>query len=972
MGILQRQIAKKTEQITRRMLEEGKAPDALKVAMELGKFVRTADGGPTMRPRRQAARSTWDIHSTNRVLKDIRFDLETGFEEVLDQFGTLLNRSSLIDLSYQAQRYELDSLLSLLKNLSFTTKNLEDNFYGVFDTFDDLSKVDQQLTTRDAVDLNEGVVLLPQTDVTGDKVDMSHLYSRQSWPIAVDAPSNPPPPPVDGQTTSATAPTIVQNEAVPGAIFGNAFSDMVNAWRQVVTTGNGLGCAIEFTIPLVPNDTLSVAISRIFMLPATTQDMEVSITHSFDGVNYTRLPNVDETVTVSPGRGTSLDFETVRSRFLRIRCRMSTPTAQDGVSFSYIFGFRNISLYKMGRAQQAELVSLPLEATAMEKAIDKVAISTIESIPRNCNISWFVAAADADGNPRDDVWRPISPLSRAPLDGVPQIVKFSESATKRVDLASMDPAVVYETVRGVDFYRLTSTALNETPLFHQAFLYRGENSWWRNTQREVQTRQSKDVFVDFNSGDIQRLYVVSTEIADITAEMGPQNKKQTALTVASPVDYDPATMLLIPSSDVDPEVDQRPRYAVYRVLRFRDKMTIDNEQVVLNGTAWSSLANSGLMALGAGRPVVKNVAESVTYTEGLDYVLEEDSVTHKLTGRLRRISAGSVVSNIADGDTVKVSYELDPDITYLVQSVQSSKIWLSKDLGNVQGQSFQVTYRLTPKPPYNEIKKPTVHVTSQYGSDEGEVYEEGRDYLIDSERGTITRIPAGNIRGELVAFVDFRYEQTPKDLDTFTTWVYVERRDPFVIEINPLGIDVEGGEYVLVDGIDISTKTVLPELAFGFHQIVVKSKRPEAFTGAAILRTAGLVDRNGDAVFVAGGRFFTRMTASRIPLVQKSYTQLTKSTGKNDHGYFAISDDGHVIVNFEPGSTDEIYLYGLRFVEGVLTAGTWAEQFRLEYAYALDTADPVRKILVRALLSRDADTDGGITPKIYEYHARLA
>jgi len=961
MGILQRQIRKKTEEVTRNLLLQGMVPEASQVARELGKFLKTADGGPTMRPRRQAARAIWDFRTTNNVLKDIRFDLETAFEEVWDQFGTLINRASLIDLTYQAQRYELDSLLSLLKNLSFTTKNLEDNFYGVFDTFDDLSKIDKAKTKRDAVDLNEGVVLLPQTDITGDKVNMGHLFARQAWPVTVDAAPDP-----GGQSV------VVQNEAVPGAIFGNAFSDMVNAWRQVVTTGNGLGCTIEFTIPLVEQTNSSVSISRIFLLSAATQEQDVSITHSFDGVNYTRLPNVDETVTVPPGRGTSLDFETVRARFIRFRCSMSNPTAQDGVSFSYVFGFRNISFYKLGRVQDAELVSLPLEATAMEKAIDKVSLSTMESIPANCNISWFIAAADAAGNPRDDVWRPINPISRAPLEGIPQIVKFSESATKRIHLPAPDPETVYETVRGVDFYKITSSVLDEIPLFRQAFLYRGENAWWRNTQRELQTRQSKDVFIDFNSGDVQRLYVVSTEISDVSVEVGPRNVRQTVLSVASPIDYEPATMLIVPPDNVDPEVDQRPRYAIYSVLRFRDKMTVSNEQVALNGTSWSSLANSGLMATGNGRPVVKNVGESVTYTEGMDYTLEEDPSTHKLTGRIRRISTGSVVSNIGDGDTVKVTYELDPDITYLVSSTQGSKVYLSKDLGNVQDQSFQVTYRLTPKPPYNEIKKPTVHVTSQYGSDEGDTYEEGRDYLVDTDRGTITRIPAGNIRGELVAFVDFRYEQTPKDLDTFTTWIYVERRDPFVIEINPLGIDVEAGEYVLVDGTDISTKTVFPELAFGYHQVVVKSKRPEAFSGAAIVRVASLVDRNGDAVFVAGGKFFTRMAASRIPLTQKSYTQLTKSTGRNDHAYFAISDEGHVIVNFLPGSTEEVYLYGLRFVNGTLTAGTWPEQFRLEYAYALDTADPVRKILVRALLSRGADTDGGITPKIFEYHARLA
>jgi hypothetical protein len=965
--IVERQARKKLEEITLRYLRDGRIPPASAVAREMAQFIRKADGGPTMRPRYQNPRTLWQFQTTNAVLKDISFDLEVLHDEAVEQFAKFLDRIGFIELSYLSQRQQLDSLLSLLKNLAFVSKNTEDNFFGVYDTFDDLAKIDLDKTTRDAVDLSEGCLVLPANDPTADRVDLSHLYSKQSWPIAVEAPDKP-----GSDTEPGTPAQIVQNEPVPNAWFGYAFADMVNAWRQVVTTGNNLGCLIEFTVPVSSLEDQTVEISRISMLPASTQTMEVTVLHSLDNVNYIKFPNLPEVTQVKTGRATNLDFETTRVRFVRFRVRIATPTEEDGASFHYIFGFRNLSFYKLGRAQDAEVYSKPLSAQAMTKPIDMVSMAVMEAIPANCDVSYFVAADDGTGSPRDGVWRPIQPITRAPIDGIPQVVRFGQSANTVKYLPAPETPVVHATVRGVDFYRLTEAQLDHEPLFGQAFLYRGENAWWRNTQRESVSRAAKDVFVDFNSGDVQKIYVTSTEVADLSEEVPPLGSQTTTvLVVENEVDYEPATMQLTPPSGVDPAVDQRPRYAVYQVLRFRDRMTITNEQVVLTGTAWSTLANAGLASKGTGRPVVKNNAESVTYIEGIDYVLEADSSTGRLTGRIKRLVTPSVTSNIADGDTVKVTYELDPDVTYLVGSIRENRIYLTRNLGTVADQYFQVTYRYVPIPPTSEVKKATVHVTSQYGSSEGDVYQEGRDYLVDTLKGTITRIPAGNIRGDLVAFVDFRYEQQPRDLDVFSGWFFVERRDPIVVEINPLDLDVRAGEVFLLDGVDCTQRTTLPEITYGWHKVTVRSRRPEAFTSAAITKIAELLDRNGDPVFVAGGPYFTRMTASRIPQLQRSYTQLTKATLKSDHGWFAI-DGGHVIINFEPGSTEEVYTYGMRFVSGTLTADFWPEEFRLEYVYALETEDPVTKILTKVTLGRTSAANAGLTPKVHEYHIRLA
>jgi hypothetical protein len=209
-------------------------------------------------------------------------------------------------------------------------------------------------------------------------------------------------------------------------------------------------------------------------------------------------------------------------------------------------------------------------------------------------------------------------------------------------------------------------------------------------------------------------------------------------------------------------------------------------------------------------------------------------------------------------------------------------------------------------------------------------------------------------------------------LDTFTTWVRVDKRDPSKIEINPLPIDLDAGERVWVDGIDISRMTEFPEMLFGWHQVVVKSKRPESVNNAAINTVATLYDRTNDPVFLTGGKYFVEMIANRDPMIQRTYTQLTKNTPVGDHGYFAITDDRHVVISFEPSTTDEVYTYGLRRGEAAETIETdsWPEEFWLQYQYELANEEPVRKILVRATLERNSSSSGGTTPKVYEYHLR--
>lgn len=970
MAILDKQIQKKTAAATLEAMQEGRLPTGRELYLKVRSFLDRSSTGPSFYPRFQGYRKVWDYKATNLGLADIKFDLDVAYEEAVDQVGDLVRRLALVELSYSSQKTTVEQLIGALRNLLFVTKNAEDVFFGVYDTFSDLSKVNQSLTTRDAVDLSEGVVLLPQGDATSSRVDMSHLFSRASWPAFARALGEP-------------VGRIIQNEVAPGSQFGNAFADFINSWRQLVTTTTGTGASLELTIPISGVPGQEISITRIAVTSSSAADIDMQVLVSTDNINFTKLPSVPDQVLVRPGKITAVDFEPTRVEFIRFVFKMTTPTVTDAGSFGYVFSFRGISFHRIGRTAQAEFTSIAQTPEGMKTPIDRVSISTIEAVPGGCSVDWFVAPADAEGNPKNDTWFPIAPIERSQSGGVPQIVVFGNLGSASVRLPATSPALAYDTVRQIDYYRLTEDPLDHSPKFGSALLWRGNNSWWRNKVRTPSIKEVRDVFVDFSSADTQNLYAVVTEQPDIESELTTtrgQGKTQTALTVTNEIDYDVATMSLTPPLETNPETDQRPRYAVYRVERFRDNMIVENETVTIrDDDSWAEMANTGIQGVGVGRPLVRNLAGSVTYVEGRDYILEVDPNSSTsapvLTGRIKRRpdQTGVSDSNIDFGQQLKVSYALQSDITYMVDAARGNKVFLKEDLGEVADQYFQVTYRFVPRPNNNTINKATLVVTQNYGDVAGGTqYAEGPDYTVDAVQGTITRVPTGRIQGAFQVFVDFQYQQQAADLDTFSTWVRVDKKDPVKVEFNPIGLDIDSGERVWVDGVDVSQLAQFPEMSFGWHQIVVKSKRPETVNNAGINRVVTLYDRTNDPVFLAGGKYFAEILANRDPMIQRTYSQLTKATPVGAHNYFAITNDNHVIVNFEPSTTEEIYTYGLRRGESAesIDTDTWPEEFWLQYRYELDVNEPVRRVLVRATLNRNSTAPGSITPKIYEYHLR--
>jgi len=966
MGLPKRQFDTLTASKVLTALQEGRMPSLGEIALGLREIVIDERRGlPLMKIRPQKKKAQWDIASFNKVLEDFDFDMSILYEELVDMGAKLLRRHNMQTASYRSQSRQLDSLVGSLNSLLFTLQNADDRFFGVFDNFQDLSKVNLDLSTKNLVDLEEAAVILPSGVSSAKKLEMKHLFDRTVWGV---------------KPFVADGVRVLKNQPGVGAEFGNAFQDLVNVWRQDILTDTQAPVTVEFTIPISSVEKQKVSVTRIQVVPHISQEVELTVLYSVDGINYLKLPERDEIILRRGDKVINLDIPSTRARFFRFTLTSNTPDEilEDG-KYRYSFGFQHIGFYTIGRIQDAELVAVAQKPTNMSTPISRVALTTLETIPADCDLKYFVSRSTSGGT-RLGPWRPISPMNRQIADAPLEILFTNDGVKKR--LIRGDSATLHSVRKNHNYYAIDAAQpVVEDVIFGSANLLRGRNAWIRNSKRERILRTVRDAFIDFSNGNTQKIYAVLREVAGVDSKAHPtlaNDPSVTWLELDQIVDYDSNSMDLVPAEGIDIDTDQTPNYAVYSVKRFRQEMTINDESVVLSTFANSSLAEPNVITIGAEKPVVTNTAGTIVYEEDKDYKLTLDS-----DGAVQIRRSEGTSTQIGDGQTVLVTYTLDPDITSLVSAVKNNNVVLTKDLVVRDDERFEVTYRFIPVGD-NKIVKSTIVATERYGQTTGRVFQEGPDYAIDIQNGTITRIPQGDIQGagtdadsQIAAYVDFKYTETPKTIDTFSTWVFVESSQPIQFEFNPLNLDLESGERVEIlsgpDVQDISNQTQSPEMARGWHQIIVSSKDPDGFTDAAIRKLTTLRDVDNQGIFLAGGRYFSLISANRTPMRQVTLQFLRSSALPSNHNVFALDSDGSVVVTFAPGTTEDMYLYGLRMdpSTNLLTAGTWPEEFELEYRFRLDNAQTTEYLLFRALLTRRGIADNGVTPKLFEYHLRM-
>lgn len=961
MSLTTRQITQKIADKTLEFLKRGEVPENTRIFQDLRDFFRRGVGLPTMRFRKQQANDVIDIESFNQSLDEVEFDIKVLYEEVIDHIAQILSRFHFTNQIYNTSSRELDRLITKLDEELFTIKNADDHFQGFIENFDSLDRIDQAKSTPGIVDLAAGELGLPSTSAATLRVEAPHLFSATNWPVTITS----------GQT-------IKLNSSMQGAGFGNAFSDTISVWRHQIRTGQSGPLTAFFTFPIAgpAKEEKEVLINRIQITPHSEFPFNIRILKSLDNINYTVIPGHTEFVSIDRQSKTyNFDFPTELIQYIRIEIEKPNADQQiDNSTWEYLFGFFSIGYYSMGRVPNGEMISKPYNTA---RPIGKVSLSSVASLPRGTDVNYYVALGDTTGGMATP-WRPIRAAGTPKNDrAFPEIVKFGDSERRSVEFLAEETGYINSTYKGINIYELNhSGQLTDRPLYGSASLLRGEGSWARDLNPQLENFTSTNVYMDFSATDTQSLYVIEREILTPNSISG---SNQLYLNTTHSPYYDPTLgHTLVPNNGINTSYNQAPTYAVYEAkwIRKDEEKSLNvarlggNHIRLPNGTI---LDNERRPEVRATRLDISGNVQTLNrlLREDLDYEFRENppALVALETGSSwwrQQLNSNGILD-------FNVSYYLEDDLTQKIVDINNKRIVIDSNFATVAaGDNISLRYRRVAKEPDIEILPDTVRVKPIYGVDGlNNPYFEGTDYSLDVQNGTIYRIPNGNIPAEGTVFVDFRYQRSIFNVQTFTAWCEVTRAEMPEINISNLNLNSSAGELFMLNTskglIDLSNLGSIPPLGVGWHQFIVKSLDPSASV-SAINQVISLIDRQARPIFQTRGTYFSRVFSDREYMRQITPDFLKKGILKDDHRFFAITDDGYILLNFLPGSTDDLYTYRYNSSTGAVSISR--ERFLLDYAVQTRVA-PSSSLLVKVELTRRPSIDGGLSPTVDQYSLRI-
>ena len=1075
MPIIENQIKKLIADESIKNLRKGRTMDITHIARIIGEKVRQLNGGPTMHLYLQDANARLNIDAYNSMMNDIKFDIDILYESIIEKSEAVMRLLNSSEVSYRAQQTQLSIVSGVLDNLLFSVKNADDYFFGFFDTFSSLDKVNINQTTAGLFDLGEGCAQLPYSVPSAKRHQLSHLVNLTNGNTQVRA--------LDGSKA--------RGRNGGNSIFGYAFSDINTIWRYEVITTSKNGAELVLTFPLSQSEMIG-RLTRVELAVPSGGGLTARLLLSLDGQNYIRPPQTMDKSILAETRKIAWDFQDTPARYVRVSVvrqspdgeftsnqsatQLSTPvisidqTAQSSNAFGinnnkewlYSFNIAMISCFKIGRSLDGIFISKPLSFDPeVDQAINYISLDAEEEVPAGTSIDYEIALSDSNGDLTSS-FIPINPISRPDSD-TPKVVNFGKS-TKDIIEYIVDP--VFNdygnslVVNGITFYKLLEFWTNPTIesygyKFGSCRLYRGGNLFSKTTNASQIIKEVRGCYIDFSDGQKTKpLYSIITESAVALnryvskAGIGVIPKTFVKTQHEIVVNTNPK-----PGIEDDPTTDISPDYSIFKLELIPANVTVTSQSITptgsttsINGiqvpssTSWtttgSNQASYGVPILRNGqpvdllntasdKPVLSYISGSFThiFRPGIDYSVKRSDDqyfnnfnnwqstpihwriignnpaefvttsgsslgaqygTGLVTGYSSQMPPFSFTSSIAvpSNATLYLDYVLDTDITHRIIDVSPEEIELDTQIYIDPGDSLIATYKTRPD---NLIKR-SLRVRGNYNSTTNLI--EGSDYTVDILNSTISKVIGGglDISTTQTCYADFSYKAPVNGTTSYSVWCYLDSREPVVFDYAKLTLRrslgesfywtyTEAGKPVAKEISELETIT----LGRGWHYFTVNSLDPLLFSDAAIIKVLKFRSIDGQYMFLRrnlGGTIFSKITGIRTSMKQVDYTFLTKSTLKSDHTTFAIQNDENIIdnlyTNFLPGTMDDFYMKKINSSGEVVDVTT--EELIFEGSRVLeDTSDQNQGfVVVRAKLSRNNNSDGGITPKLHSYNLRVS
>ena len=977
------------ELLTRELLKvmvQGRLPNIREITKHLE--LAADKKGPLYQFIPQAHREVFNNKLFNKQLNAIEFDIQIIHQAILGQIEDASRRLSYADLFHKVHSYELHKLGITLNAILFTFENADFFFLGAFDAFTDYSKTDLTVSDPDIINLPEKAIVLPFGGKNTQRIKTDHMHKHSTWPVKVLAPSSA---------------VILSKGQVATTSFGSIFSDLVDGWMYSMVVTNQITASIQVKFPLagLSKNEVEVQINRFEITPFSTTGQKAKVEFSTDDINWKTPEGYEDGVQMGDQKLTyGMDFITELVQFVRITLTKTNYDEEvasgDDKQFVYRFGLKGFAAYSVGRKQKARYQSKAFSFDGQEESISRISLKANTVLPRGTSIDFSVALGDTDGLPTSN-FLPIKPIGGSSKPGATEVVKFGTTKPHKVRFEARSGEFTQrEIFRGHKYFKYTRP-VTPAPIFGTATLLRGHKVWYRDKNLALTRSDVRDNYVSFNKVDTEYLYTTTTEVPVQTLST-KLSVTSAVLTVTKPVYYTQGIHDLVPNFSQSSS-DMTPKYAVYRVEHVTDLAKRTSKHFTRSRTVIPLIA-SNFELTGSGAPVVKSATgpSAITYTAGRDYIIETEVIggIARSTGNMTIVSAASGGTIYPSGPaavTLHITLTLDADVTHKVSQIESNKITL-RNMRYAKYDSFKITYRFVPVPP-NAIEKASVRVKDGISSQPGtKFYVEGADYILNTKTGAIQRLPNGEIPSQGSVFVDYLYRNAEESVETFLTWCFVQPESGIRINFdldpstqkNALEADETVGEKFLANTqgglIDLTKAGTSPTLGPGWVQLIVKSKNPDANKhvsgkGNLIDQVIQLRDVNKRRVFKENGSYFTDILALRDPMVQVTLNKLRVNTLPSDHTLFGldITKPGEplVVINFEPGSTSELYLkIPQDEASTTLTPLSYHEVFTLQWESKVASQTSGSSVIVRCDLSREPDIDGGITPKVFDYFVRAS
>lgn len=473
MSISSRQAKKETNRIVEERMKDGYIPTVDYLTAKMGEFYNQYRVGfPFLKARHQLYRKVFSTDAYNSNLTEIYEDLNNLYEELVDQFTTVLKDFDYFDTERRKLLFMIKELHDQLVDLTLVANDTEGYVYSIHDNFIDRSKIDLTNSTCE-INTEAQITTLKESRSGITKVDMSHYFTVVNYPVLAE---------------SKYASNILSNTIFPMSKFGNCFSDINSSWTQNIVTNTPGELQVSFIVNLSPNDDYGQLISRIEARGQSPKPMYIEPLYSIDNINFVSLPlghgernkiSKDDKVTV-------WNFDALRVRYIKFlitKPEEDEQTSQGGLpAYRYIIGFKHIEFYTMGYNTSSVLYSnafTVLDPAGETMTIDKAAIVVEEDVQQGTWIDYYLSLGEAgETDPSKFNWAAISPTNDL-IPSEQQVVDFKHVAFFRNIPEIQWDAVSYgtplETYYGIDFYKIYEFPYE--PVKNSVVLYRGKDNW---------------------------------------------------------------------------------------------------------------------------------------------------------------------------------------------------------------------------------------------------------------------------------------------------------------------------------------------------------------------------------------------------------------------------------------------------------------------------------------------------------------